>query len=46
MLDQERKITDPGSGSLHLGYQNLLEVFRSSKSQAAMEGGIRAELAA
>lgn len=45
-LDQEPKITDPGSGSLHLGYQNLLEIFRSSTTVAAIEGGIRAELAA
>jgi hypothetical protein len=45
-LGQEPKITDPGSGSLHLGYQNLLEVFRGSTTPAAIEGGIRAELAA
>lgn len=45
-LGQEPKITDPGSGSLHLGYQNLLEVFQSSSTPAAIEGGIRAQLAA
>ncbi|MGA2233967.1 MAG: hypothetical protein ABSG23_00610 [Terriglobales bacterium] len=46
MLDQEPKITDPSSGSLYLGYQNLLEVFLSSTTAAAIEGGVRAQLAA
>jgi hypothetical protein len=45
-LDQEPKITDPNSGSLYLGYQNLLEVFLSSTAAAAIEGGVRAQLAA
>jgi len=45
-LGQERNITDPASGSLHLGYQNLLEIFRRSATSAAVEGGISAELAA
>ncbi len=45
-LGQERNITDPASGSLHLGYQNLLEIFRRSATSAAVEGGINAELAA
>jgi hypothetical protein len=45
-LDQEPKITDPSSGALNLGYQNLLEVFLSSTAAAAIEGGVRAELAA
>jgi hypothetical protein len=42
----EPKITDPTSGSLHLGYQNLLSIFRRSETPAALEGGISAELAA
>jgi hypothetical protein len=43
---QERRITDPASGSLHLGYQNLLEIFRHAATVADVEGGINAELAA
>ncbi len=43
---QERNITDPSSGSLHLGYQNLLEIFRHSATTGAVAGGINAELAA
>lgn len=42
---QERNITDPASGSLHLGYYNLLEIFRRSPTAAAVEEGINAELA-
>jgi hypothetical protein len=45
-IGQERNITDPASGSLHLGYQNLLEIFRGSATSAAIEGGISAQLAA
>ena len=45
-LGQERNITDPASGSLHLGYQNLLGIFRRSATPAALEGGISAEFAA
>lgn len=43
---QERNITDPSSGTLHLGYQNLLELFRGSATVAALAGGINADLAA
>ena len=42
----EPKITDPASGSLYLGYQNLLEIFRHSDTPAALERGISVELAA
>ena len=45
-LGQERNITDLASGSLHLGYQRLLDIFRQSATAAAIEGGINAELAA
>jgi hypothetical protein len=45
-LGQERNITDPASGSLHLGYQRLLDIFLQSATAAAVEGGINAELAA
>jgi hypothetical protein len=43
---QERDITDPASGSLHLGYHNLLGIFRRAATVAEIEGGISAELAA
>ncbi|HSS21194.1 MAG TPA: hypothetical protein VLL54_14060 [Pyrinomonadaceae bacterium] len=42
----EPKITDPASGSMHLGYQNLLRIFRRSETIDALKGGISAELAA
>ncbi|HVB57993.1 MAG TPA: hypothetical protein VNE63_16410 [Candidatus Acidoferrales bacterium] len=45
-LGEERNITDPASGSLHIGYQNLLGIFRCSATPAALEGGISAEFAA
>jgi hypothetical protein len=45
-LGEEAKITDPTSGSLHLGYQNLLQLFRGSTTAADIRGGISAELAA
>lgn len=45
-LSQEPKFTDPGSASLHLGYQDLLGIFRRATIPAEIEGGIRAELAA
>lgn len=45
-LGQESNITDPASGSLHLGYQNLLEIFRKATTAAAIQGGIGAALAA
>lgn len=43
---QEPKITDPASGMLHLGYQNLLEIFLASPTATALGDGINAELAA
>lgn len=45
-LGDERDITDPASGSLHLGYQNLLGIYRQSATPASLGGGIGAELAA
>lgn len=45
-LGQERNITDPATGLLHLGYRNLLDVFRASGTAAAIRGAINAELAA
>lgn len=45
-LGQDRNITDPASGALHLGYQELLEIFRKSATVAAVQGGINAALAA
>jgi hypothetical protein len=45
-LGEERRITDPASGSLHLGYRNLLDIFQQSAAAAEIEGGISAELAA
>jgi len=46
LLGQERNFTDPSSGTMHLGYQNVLEVFRRSATVAALTEGINAELAA
>lgn len=43
---EERKITDPASGTLHLGYQNLLEIFLASVTAAQLGDAINAELAA
>ena len=43
---QELKITDSASGSLHLGYQNLLEIFLGAATTADVDGGINADLAA
>jgi hypothetical protein len=45
-LGQERKFTDPQSGSLHLGYEKLLYIFRNSPTPDALQGAINAELAA
>lgn len=44
-LGQERRITDPRSGFLHLGYHRLLDIFRNSSTPAAVQGAINAELA-
>ena len=45
-LGQERRITDPESGLFHLGYQNILELFRTTSTAADMPGAINAQLAA
>jgi hypothetical protein len=45
-LGQERNITDPASGLLHLGYRNLLNIFQQTTTVAAVPGAIDAELAA
>lgn len=45
-LGQDRDITDPASGSLHLGYQELLEIFRQTATVVAIQGEINAALAA
>ena len=42
---QERNITDPASGSLHLGYRRLLDIFQESSNVAGVTGAINAELA-
>jgi hypothetical protein len=44
-LGQERNITDPASGLLHLGYRNLLNIFQQTATVAAVPGAIDAELA-
>ena len=44
-LGHERKITDPASGSLHLGYRRLLEIFQQSPTAVGVQGAINAELA-
>jgi hypothetical protein len=44
-LGEERNITDPASGLLHLGYRNLLNIFQQTATVAAVPGAIDAELA-
>ena len=44
-LGEDRKITDPQGGLLHLGYQKLLEIFRNSQTPTILLGAINAELA-
>ena len=44
-LGQERPITDPAAGLLHLGYRNLLSIFQQTATEAAVPGAIDAELA-
>jgi len=41
---EEPRITDPSSGMLHLGYQNLLEPFLSAQSAAAFAASVHAEI--
>ena len=45
-LGEERNITDPSSSFLHLGYQDLLEIFQGAATSAAVSDGIKAKLAA
>jgi len=45
-LRQEHKFTEPQGGSLHLGYQKLLEIFLHSPTPADVQGAINAELVA
>jgi hypothetical protein len=45
-LAEEQKFTDPSSGSLHLGYRRLLDIFQQSASAGAVQGALYAELAA
>lgn len=45
LLGQERNFTDPASGSLHLGYRKLLDIFQQSTTATALQGAINAELA-
>jgi hypothetical protein len=44
-LGQEYNITDPTSGLLHIGYRNLLDIFRRAATVTAVPGAIDAELA-
>ena len=43
-LGQERRITDPASGLLHLGYRNLLNIFQQATTVDAVSGAINDEL--
>jgi hypothetical protein len=45
-LGEERKITDPSTGILRIGYSNLLETIRTQTTVAEVHGAIDAELAA
>lgn len=45
-LGEERKITDPLSGVIHIGYAKLLDIFRTSQTVAFFQGTIYAELTA
>jgi hypothetical protein len=45
-LGDERKITDPVGGVLHLGYRQLLDIFRHADSPNAAQTAINAQLAA
>ena len=42
---EEPRITDPFSGMLHIGYQNLLEPFISAQSAVAFTASVHAEFA-
>jgi hypothetical protein len=45
-IGQEQKVTDPDSGKIYIDYQSLLQLFQASETQAAMLGGLNAQLAA
>lgn len=45
-LGEERKITDPAGGVLHLGYRQLLNIFQEADSLNAAQTAINAHLAA
>lgn len=45
-LGEERKITDPRGGMLHLGYRKLLDEFRGAPTPAELRTRLDAELAA
>lgn len=45
-IDQERNITDPSSGFLHLGYRTLLDIFQLSTSPDTANGKINDSLTA
>ena len=45
-LGDERKFTDPAGGLLHIGYQNLLSIFKGAIVAADIAKGINAELTA
>ena len=45
LLGQERRITDPRGGFLHMGYRKLLDIFITSQTIADVQGAINAELA-
>jgi hypothetical protein len=45
-LGQERRITDPQGGVLHLGYRKLLDIFQNAPTVAALHTAIYDELVA
>lgn len=45
-LGQEKKITDPASGTWHVGYRNLLSIYQNSKDLNEAKGAINGQLAA
>lgn len=45
-LGQERRFVDPQAGTMHLGYEKLLQIYRDSPTPAAAKEAIYAELAA
>ena len=45
-LGEERRFVDPQGGTLHLGYERLLQIFRDSSDAGAVQEAVNAELAA